>query len=235
MTQEYPKTSSQLDKLFETENFSFDSPLFKDLFKLGQLRPHQSNLREKLLKGVREGLAEGVTSVDQIQSILDALSFGEYPLLEKISILSLYQHWARGNNLVDATVEVRTSALEYISGVRSNQFSEFFNKYRSDMVAQLLRENGRPQIYAGLSTFIRQSEGLPRALITTLKHTYDWAVYTKDRALLTEPFSIRSQQRGASDAARWFLDEMLMEGRRRSSRPVGRAPTGAALQSQSIF
>jgi len=50
------------------------------------------------------------------------------------------------------------------------------------------------------------SEGLPRALITILKHVYDWSIYTQERPFKGGQISIRrAQQRGVIEAAEWFL------------------------------
>jgi hypothetical protein len=107
---------------------------------------------------------------------------------------------------------VHDKAFAFIQGARHEQFAEFVSKYKSDMVAQLLRENGQKQLYAGLADFIRMSEGLPRTLITILKHIYDWSIYLREEPFRSGKISIRAQQRGVTEASEWFLDQMLMEG-----------------------
>jgi hypothetical protein len=114
--------------------------------------------------------------------------------------------------VLEAAQQVRDKALAYIQGSPNEQFAEFVSKYKSDMVAQLLRENSQKQLYTGLSDFIRMSEGLPRTLITILKHIYDWSIYLREEPFLRGQISIRAQQRGVTEAAEWFLDQMLMEG-----------------------
>ena len=203
---------ARLENLFEVEDFSADSDLFKGLFHPDKERFHLLNLRRKLLKGLREQLVVGPRTEDDVELIVSAVSFPSHPLVEKLCILHIFQQWYRSADLLATSERVREAALSYIAGHRGDQFTEFFNKHKSDMVAQLLRENGRPQVYASLPAFVRMSEGLPRALITLLKQTFDWAAYTQERPLRENPFSVRAQQRGASDAASLFLDEMLMEG-----------------------
>jgi hypothetical protein len=107
---------------------------------------------------------------------------------------------------------VREQANAYVEGRAPKKFSEFVTKHKGDMIAQLLRENGREQIYAGLPNFIRMSEGLPRALVTILKHIYDWAIYTQERPFSGGKISLKTQRRGITEAASWFLDHMLEEG-----------------------
>jgi hypothetical protein len=80
------------------------------------------------------------------------------------------------------------------------------------MIAQWLRETGQKQVYAGLENFIQMSEGLPRALITILKHVYDWATYTGEDPFRLGKISVQSQQRGVAEAADLFLEQMLPDG-----------------------
>jgi hypothetical protein len=133
-------------------------------------------------------------------------------LIEKLLILSLYQHWFRSDDLVESAKYLRASAESYLSGIRGDRFDEFVKKHKADMVAQLLRENSQRQIYSGIKTLIRMSEGLPRALITTLKHIFDWSIYMQEKPFSGGRISLAAQSRGVSEAADWFLDHMLEEG-----------------------
>ena len=84
--------------------------------------------------------------------------------------------------------------------------------FKSDLVAQLRRACDKPQVYAGLETFISMSEGLPRALLTVLKELYGWASFRGERPFQGGVISIDSQRRGVREASAWFLDEMSEAG-----------------------
>ena len=57
-----------------------------------------------------------------------------------------------------------------------------------------------------------QAEGLPRALITILKHIYDCAIYTGEEPFKLGKISLVSQQRGVVEAADLFVEQMLPDG-----------------------
>jgi hypothetical protein len=175
-------------------------------------RRHVAEFKRKLMKGIAEGMVVGPSSTSDAEEIVQAISFAESPLLEKLSILSAYQHWFRSDNLVEAARNTRVAAEAYLSGTRNDRFDEFVRKHKGDMVAQLLRENSQRQIYSGIKTFIRMSEGLPRALITTLKHIFDWSIYMQEKPFSGGKISLIAQSRGVSEAADWFLEHMLEEG-----------------------
>jgi len=203
-----------ISKYLDEPDLSWNSPWLAELlgFSSDTPRPHIANFQRKLFRGIRDELVNGVRTESEGQTVVEAITFPEYPLIEKLCILYLYQQWFRAANLYDAARHVKERAVAYIEGVRNSKFDEFVSKHKGDMIAQLLRENGQKQIYAGLHNFVRMSEGLPRTLITILKHIYDWSIYTQERPFRGGKISIRAQQRGITEAAEWFLDQMLEEG-----------------------
>lgn len=210
----FEKEHERLDDYFEqAPDLSTNSQFLLDLVeKVSAGRSHIVELRENLEKAVLDGLVIGPKTASDVELIIDCVTFPESPLLEKLLILQIYQQWFRSADLVFVAREARAFAESYLGGARGDKFAEFVNKHRADMVAQLLRENSKRQIYAGIKTFIRMSEGLPRALITTLKHVFDWSIYLQEKPFSGGRISLRAQERGVSEAADWFLDHMLEEG-----------------------
>ena len=175
-------------------------------------RRHLVSLFEKLRRGMSEDLVHGVRTDAQARDLVRAVSFPEHPVLEKLCILHIFQRWFRSANVADAAGFIREQALAKLSGTKDKKFDEFVDKHKSDMIAQLLRENAHKQVYAGLDSFIAMSEGLPRALITILKHVYDWATYTGEDPFRLGKISVSSQHRGVTEAADLFLEQMLPDG-----------------------
>lgn len=207
-------SARHLFEMFERPNLDWDSRYFLDVSAKQALaeRRHLANLREKLHRGISEGLVEGVKTDNDIDELIETVSFPEHPILEKLCILHLFQKWFRSANIADAARFVRHQAVARLNGEKSRKFDEFIDKHKSDMTAQWLRENSQKQIYAGLDNFITMSEGLPRALITILKHVYDWANYTGEDPFKYGKISVASQQRGVIEAADLFLEQMLPDG-----------------------
>ncbi len=203
-----------LEGFFDEPDLSLESPLFVKAVgtKVSAERSHFKKLIKSLQQGCREDLVVGIKNDVDVHEVVDLLSFPEYPLLEKLAILHVYQKWYRGADVRDAAAAARENALAHLSDSADEKFSEFVSKHIGDMSAQLLRENDQKQIYAGIRRFVRMSEGIPRALITILKQCYDWSTYSGEGAFGYGKISIRSQQKGVVEAAEWFLDQMLMEG-----------------------
>jgi hypothetical protein len=203
-----------LYEFFERPSMEWDSSYFLSAVAKHQPaeRPHLIQLREKLRAGVSEGLVTGLKGDTSIDELIETVSFPEYPVVEKLCILHLFQKWFRSANIADAARFVRENATGKLSGEKNKKFDEFVDKHKADMIAQWLRENSQKQIYAGLESFIPMSEGLPRALITILKHIYDWATYTGEDPFKSGRISIESQRLGVVEAADLFLEQMLPDG-----------------------
>ncbi|MFO7482585.1 hypothetical protein, partial [Oceanibaculum nanhaiense] len=66
--------------------------------------------------------------------------------------------------------------------------------------------------YGGLGEFTRMSEGKPRALITLLKQTFDWATFQGERPFESGKISIDAESKGALAASDWFYNNMSRAG-----------------------
>lgn len=199
---------------FETVDLDWNSQYLLRICPPGKAaeRPHITNFQKKLERARAEGWATGLERDAQIKQLLEFVRFDEYPIIEKICILYVYQQMFRGVNLLTAGSYVRERASAFVGKKERGDFGEFVSKYKSDMVAQILRDASQKQVYAGVENFIGMSEGLPRTLITILKHVYDWSEYRQEQPFRGGKISIVAQQKGVSEAGDWFLDHMLEEG-----------------------
>jgi len=175
-------------------------------------RPHIRTLRQALRSGFELSAAPGVDGDAAIEQIIVGLTVQHSPLLEKLNTLILYGEWSRGRDLIAATRSIHQECEAFQKGKQVGAYAEKLKRYKSDLVAQLLRESGQKQIYAGLSNFVRMSEGQPRALITLLKHTYDWALFQGEKPFVEGKISYHAQSRGAVSSAEWFYNSMMKAG-----------------------
>jgi hypothetical protein len=208
-------TESHLFDFFERPDIDWDSPYFLEVGpKQDDVsdRRHLVSLFEKLRRGMNDELVAGVRTEAQARDLVRMVSFPEHPVLEKLCILYVFQRWFRSAHVADSASFIREQAVAKLSGTKNKKFDEFVDKHKSDMIAQWLRENNQKQVYAGLENFIPMSEGLPRALITVLKHVYDWATYTGEDPFRLGKISLSSQNRGVTEAADLFLEQMLPDG-----------------------
>lgn len=199
---------------FEDPDLDWQSTLFLNLCasSTSRDRAHFRMLQQALRSGFELSSAPDIDGDAAIDRVVVGLSVPDYPLLEKLNILILYADWARKHDLIAATRVIRSQCNAFLSGDQTGPYAEKLKRYKSDLIAQLLRENGQKQIYAGLANFVRMSEGQPRALITLLKHTFDWALFQGEKPFVEGKISYQAQSRGAVSAAEWFYNSMMKAG-----------------------
>ena len=133
-------------------------------------------------------------------------------MLEKVSILMFYQGVNRRKCHVEEARRIRLQCRDFLERKRRNQFASKLEHYRSDLAAQIRRDNHKKQYYLGLNTFIAMSAGLPRALLTTLRSVFDWSTYNGEDPLRSGIISIEAQYRGVREASHWYFNNMRKAG-----------------------
>jgi hypothetical protein len=204
----------RLKDWFEEPDLDWQSSLLLEVCgkEVNRERLHFQVLRRALRSGFELSAAPGVDGDAAVEQIIAGLTAPQSPLLEKLNILILYGEWARGRDLVSTTRIIHRECETFQKGKQSGPYAEKLKRYKSDLVAQLLRENGQKQVYAGLPNFVRMSEGQPRALITLLKHTHDWALFQGEKPFVEGKISYLAQSRGAASSAEWFYNSMMKSG-----------------------
>ena len=167
-------------------------------------RRHFAILREKL----------NDADLGRVEEVIDVLSVEGYPILEKVNILSLYRVLSRRPDHLTEAKRIRSQCRDFLEGrADKSGYGSVVSHFRSDLVAQLRRENHEKQYYLGLSQFVAMSGGLPRALLTILRTIFDWSAYNGEDPLRTGRISIDAQYRGVGDASEWFFNNMRTAGR----------------------
>ena len=165
--------------------------------------PHLKRLRAKL---------KGILDPDRIDKVVENLHVKDSLILEKACLYLFFQAWAAGKDLVAASETVHRWKAGFLAGDAENPLRDKISHFGTDFVGQLLRDARRPRMYAGLSTFITLSEGLPRALLTTLKNIVGWAAFRGEwrdgRGLIT----VETQRMGVLQASEWFLNDLRQGG-----------------------
>ncbi|MEQ8300198.1 MAG: hypothetical protein RH945_06605 [Hyphomonas sp.] len=206
--------SVDLKDWFEEPNLDWQSSLLLESggSRESKDRKHFVRLGHVLQSGFELSAAPGIDGDASIRQVISGLSVPEHPLLEKLNLLIFYSEWSRGKDLLTAAKNINSQSAAYQKGTKTGPYADKLKRYKSDLVAQLLRENSQKQIYAGLSNFVRMSEGQPRALITLLKHTFDWAVFQGEKPFVEGKISYEAQSRGAVSSADWFYHSMMKAG-----------------------
>lgn len=199
---------------FSEPNLAWDSDFFMELMGPGpsEERRHVVRLRTALESSISGTAVKGISLRGDIDAVLELICVPEAPLLEKLNCLLVYGAWAKGRSLLPEARQIAESCQLFMQRKPAPHYKGKLNHYKSDLVAQMLRENNSRLTYAGLSTFIRMSEGQPRALINLLKHTYDWASFEGGKPFVAGTISIDAQSKGALAASEWFYNSMMKAG-----------------------
>ena len=175
-------------------------------------RPHMVHLRDQLTNRLSRGGFDGVRNGDDVQAIMNAIAVPDFPLLEKLNTFLMFNAWANGLNLAEMATSVRSDSEAFVSNKSSGRYRQKLDHYKSDLIAQMFRDAAFRNNYGGLDEFTRMSEGQPRALITLLKQTFDWATFQGERPFEAGSISLDAESKGALAAADWFYNNMRKAG-----------------------
>jgi hypothetical protein len=177
-------------------------------------RPYFKKLQEALSIGLRKNVAYGVRSDGDIKAIVTNLSFPEQPLLEKVNSFLFYRAWFKKEDLLRASESINKECCEYLKTPNSsNRVQLALAYFKSDLIAQVLRESKQRHFYLGFETFVEMSDGLPRYLLIILKHIYKWAVFNDEQPFTpASVISKESQWKGVREGSDFFYNDARMTG-----------------------
>ena len=169
-------------------------------------RPHFERLRGKLVKN----------GCQNPENIIDLLSVPNDPLIERTNIFLFYRKWNKYKSikgLKNAAVMISEETSKLMQDrKRKGEHQKVLDKYKADILAQFMLENGERILYTGLSTFINMSEGIPRNLLMIFKYIFLWSSFNGEFPFDKEKISLEAQYRGVQDAAEWFFDDARLSG-----------------------
>lgn len=206
---------ASLGSWFERPDLDWRSDFFLKLCKGADPlnREHFVKLEQQLDDAIRDDLAPGIRNARTIREVCETLAVTDHPLLEKVNLLYLYSDWARRRPLPECAERIARSCRAFLAAPEvQSAYRIKLGHFKADLVAQMVRENGQRQFYAGVDTFVRMSEGLPRAFITLLKQTYDWSLLQREQPFVNGRISVEAQRRGAIAASEWFYNSMTKAG-----------------------
>lgn len=166
----------------------------------GKKRKYVVRLKDSLDKWYRAKGQESISAQKEIDDIVASLMVEGDLISEKLNILTFYSEWAKGEkDLLGCARKIHDNG-EKFQKVTGEHF-------KGDMIAQLLRDFDKKQLYVGLRTLIEMSWGIPRNLLIILKEIYKWATFNGERPFKGEPITIDSQQKGVLEASSWFFED----------------------------
>lgn len=206
-----------IDFFFDTyakDRFSKEATKFVLDMYLEKARPYISKLRKKLSSGYKYSETK-IREDEYINTIIENISCKEIPILEKANIFLLYQDWYKNKkNLLTSSETIKEECSKFKeTGELGHRHYTAINHFGSDLLAQLIRECGKKQIYLGMNTFIDMSSGLPRNLLIILKHVFQWSLYNGEHPFRdNRKISMQAQRKGVMEAADWFFRDARMSG-----------------------
>ena len=143
------------------------------------------------------------------QALVEQLELRSHPLLEKVNLLAFYKRLSRGCDVLALAKAIRaeSEALLDQGPQAAPSYYELYSHFSSDLLSQLFRDYGRKPIYAGFKTLVRLSQGVPRNLLSLLKHIYRRSRFGGEEPFIRGPISVGAQVQGIQDAAEWFWED----------------------------
>jgi hypothetical protein len=203
----------RLSLWFDEPDVSWRARRFNQLVKEAapENRPHMRKLRGRLESSLNRPVP-GVKTRAHVDTLLTAITCEPYPLLEKLNTTLIFNAWANNRSVLEEAHRIADEMQDFLNGKPASRYKQKLDHYKSDITAQMIRDADSRQEYAGLQTFIRMSEGQPRALITLLKQIFDWASFQGEKPFEAGVISVEAQSKGALAAAEWFYNSMRTSG-----------------------
>jgi hypothetical protein len=175
----------------------------------GKERPYFAELRSRILEVT--GADKDATSREMVDAIIESLRVKDYPLLEKANLHIFYRDWGNISDLYTLAKKIGIDANNFLKDGKTAapNYFQIFDHFKSDFLAQLYRACGKGRgVYAGLDTLIDLSQGIPRNLLSLLKHIYRRSFFAGEQPFQSgKVISIDSQVEGVRDASAWFWDD----------------------------
>ena len=178
-------------------------PLARLIDQAGKERPYFKRLKGYLSTAFK--MSDG-----EANAVVRQLEMPDYPFIEKCSVFLLYRAWPSSGGEVSSICQgIASEAKNYVAGQRplAPNFTRAVEYFSSDLLAQLFRDFRRRVPYAGLSNLIELSQGIPRNVLTILKHTYRRSLFAGELPFEGGVMSVDSQSDGVRDSSSWFWED----------------------------
>lgn len=172
-------------------------------------RPYLQRLRNSLEKIIG---SFDISSKEKIDEIINNIALHDFPLAERCNVFLFYKEWHESKNknasLIKTSMRIAQGAKQFIESRNGKTvYGKYFNYWKQDLIAQILRECGKKQKYIGFDTFVELSHGIPRALLVILRNIYRWSIYNGEKPFEIGCIAVDSQISGVIEAADWFLED----------------------------
>lgn len=203
---EFPADEQSLSKAFAelcSENFHRDVALeiVAGRDAAGVERPHVVRFRE--------AAANFIADKALVEQLVEMLRFREHPLLEKLNLLAFYKGISRGVDVLALATKIKNDSemLMRSGSAAVPEHYALYSHFSSDLLAQLNRDYGRKPVYSGFRTLIRLSQGVPRNLLSLVKHIYRRSSFAGENPFAGGEISVEAQVNGIYDASEWFWED----------------------------
>jgi hypothetical protein len=179
---------------------------------------HIKELRKKLMEGIKASVAMDIRTEDDVQKVVECVESktDNNPLVQKYKAFHFYKLWydsKKESRYVDILHTIEDEFNKFLASQKS-YYDEIIDKRKQDFIAQMTKENKLKNIeYAGISEFIRLSQGNTRSFILILKKAVEFAKIKGERPLEEGgKISLDSQYLAVHDTARWFYEDAELVG-----------------------
>lgn len=199
-------------------NSFFESPDFSTILDGNVYCENEVSRRILLFK---KSLENAKIQCDEVDSILNNISFPKSAIIESALIHLFSQYWFNNDvsvdELVEFSVKLKASGEEYLADPSiKSVVSKKISYYKNNYIATSLRARYKNNLdqYLGLDNLFIATTGFPRHILTVLRNIYKTEVF-EGRIPFTNSdcITLKSQKIALLDASNWFHSECGREGR----------------------
>jgi hypothetical protein len=182
---------------------SFDDDIFFEKIK-SKKESHSKSYLYRLRDKLKKKLSD-----NEIDTVINNLS-SDNILIERTNVFLFYRKWKNGKDLSQASLDIKQSALDYLSNSQDNNNAhrKVLEKYKRDIIDMLARETRENIPYYGFEDFIKMSSGTPRNILNILKHSFKWTYFDEAKIAFKETaIKQNAQRKGINDTVDWFFED----------------------------
>lgn len=197
----------------------FENPDYSEITEIKHTIEEEPS---KKIKQLRSSIELSKIPNEDIDKIIENLSFNQSEIIESALIHLFSQYWFKNkvsvSDLIDESERLNSEAKVLLS--ENIEHSPTFNKkisyYKNNYIAKTLRIKNHNNLeqYLGLDNLFVATTGFPRHILTVLRNIYKTEVFEGRTPFTGDSLiSTRSQRIALLDASNWFYSECGNEGK----------------------
>jgi len=198
-------SDDQIKRSFETNNINEVINKIKKKHTGSEERVYFKKLNDQLIQ-----YQNNLNLQDSdIPLILKNLYFNDSPIKEKENIWLLYQAWAKGENIVNRSIDIHKSLSKEGKDLHKN---ETLCHLKSNFLFQLAKDYSFPLYNCGFNIILRLSSSNPRNFMDIINEMYEQARFNSEKMFQEDyPLSCKTQDQAIKQVSDSFWEDAIID------------------------